>query len=72
MVCTPWAVYYLQNSQQKEAITCAHDAIVHVCFHDLPVHTIVQIVKKPDMQTIDKVCAQQARTYNKDSKRSEK
>ena len=48
---------------------CLH---VHICFHNQPVHTIVQHVKRPDMQTTDKVCAQQTRTYNKDSKLSEK
>ena len=35
------------------ACACAHDAIVHVCFHNLPVHTIVQNVKRQDILLTD-------------------
>ena len=57
-------------------LVCMHVACVYGCMFTyvftICVHTIVKNVKRPDMQTTDKVCAQQTRTYNKDSNFFEK
>ena len=52
---------------------CRH-ACVYVCMFTyvftISLCTQYSNVKRPDMQTTDKVCAQHTRTYNKDSKLS--
>ena len=39
-------------------VACARVGMFTYVFHSLPVHTCVTHVKRPDMLTVDKVCAQ--------------
>ena len=46
------------------ACACVHIMFTYV-FHSLPVHTCVTHVKRPDMLTVDKVCAQNNKPFER-------